>query len=252
MSRHTVWGAGGEAERFYAPVDLDDLKAFLAELPVDESLLWVGLGSNLLVRDGGISGTVVSTSRVLNRLDLKGQSRVRVEAGVACAKVARFCAQHDLSDGEFLAGIPGTMGGALAMNAGAFGAETWELVGAVEIIDRQGQIQARSRADFSIGYRDVSGPAEEWFVAAELALSSGSREASLSKIRTLLRSRAESQPTGQRSCGSVFRNPSGDYAGRLIESCGLKGARIGRPRYRKSMRTSSSIPAALPLVTSKP
>lgn len=227
MAKHSVWGVGGVADSLYIPADLEDLGVFLAQLPRAEPLLWIGLGSNLLVRDGGVRGTVVLTAGPLNRLRLTEAGRVRAEAGVACPKVARFCARNNLCGGEFLAGIPGTVGGALAMNAGAFGAETWDIVRGVETIDRRGLVRARSVDDFTVAYRQVEGPGEEWFVAATLGPTPGSGEASALKIRELLQRRAASQPTGQRSCGSVFRNPPGQYAARLIEACGLKGTRIG-------------------------
>ena len=227
MSRHTVWAVGGPAEQLYKPADLEDLVEFLACTPEEEPLHWIGLGSNVLVRDGGLHGTVVLTSGLLNRLELNERGNVCAQAGVACAKVARFCARHNLCQGEFLAGIPGTMGGALAMNAGAFGGETWEIVAAVQTVNRRGELRTRAREDFAVGYREVALGAGEWFVDAELTLEPGPGDESLSRIRELLRQRAESQPTGLRSCGSVFRNPPGDYAGRLIEVSGLKGRRIG-------------------------
>lgn len=227
MSRHTVWAVGGPVERFYKPADVEDLMAFLASTSSEEPLHWLGLGSNLLVRDGLLRGTVVSTSGLLNRLELNHEGNVRAQAGVACAKVARFCARNEFRDGEFLAGIPGTMGGALAMNAGAFGSETWDIVASVETIDRSGVLRTRGREEFTVGYREVTQPSEEWFVDAELHLMRGLGEKSLVKIRELLRKRAATQPIGLRSCGSVFRNPPGDYAGRLVERSGLKGARIG-------------------------
>lgn len=227
MSRHTAWGVGGPAARLYEPADLDDLCAFLATLPADETLLWIGLGSNLLVRDGGIAGTVIRTCGMLEGLARVGPRRVRAEAGVPCAKAARFCARHDLGGAEFLAGIPGTMGGALAMNAGAFGGETWSVVRRVETLDRRGSRRARDAAEYDVGYREVRGPAEEWFIAAELELAPADGAGALARIRELLRRRDATQPLRQRSCGSVFRNPPGDHAARLIEASGLKGRRIG-------------------------
>lgn len=233
MSRHTVWSVGGPAQRLYEPADLEDLSAFLSTLTNDEPVFWVGLGSNLLVRDGGIVGTVVLTAGLLNRLHLIDVGNtgdactVRVEAGVPCAKAAKFCARNGLRNSEFLAGIPGTMGGALAMNAGAFGRETWDVVSRVEVIDRRGHQQLRTPNEYSVEYRNVRGPQDEWFVAAELSLPRGESSEASSRIRELLQQRSATQPTGQRSCGSVFRNPPGDYAARLIESSGLKGTRRG-------------------------
>ena len=227
MAKHTSWRVGGPADRYYQPADVADLCAFLAQLPADEPLMWLGLGSNLLVRDGGIRGTVIATSGCLNELARVDDTAVRVEAGVACAKLARFCARQGLVGGEFFAGIPGCLGGALAMNAGAFGGETWALVEAVECVDRHGRLRERRPEDFKVGYRQVVGPAGEWFVAARLRLSSGDAGEATARIKALLEQRAAGQPIGLPSCGSVFRNPQGDHAARLIEASGLKGVCIG-------------------------
>ncbi|GAB4289636.1 MAG: UDP-N-acetylmuramate dehydrogenase [Thiohalomonadaceae bacterium] len=227
MARHTTWRVGGPAARYYQPADIDDLGRFIAQLSPEEPLFWVGLGSNLLVRDGGIRGTVIATAGLLNGIAQVDAVTVRVEAGVSCAKVARFCARLGLTGAEFFAGIPGTLGGALAMNAGAFGGETWKLVHTVETLDRAGRRHLRSTSDYRVGYREVEGPVGEWFVAATLRLQHGDTEAAAARIRELLDKRAASQPTQQPNAGSVFRNPAGDYAARLIESCGLKGRCIG-------------------------
>jgi UDP-N-acetylmuramate dehydrogenase len=226
LARHTVWGIGGRAARFYRPTGVEDLAAFLAILPDDEEIFWLGLGSNILVRDGGIEGTVIATERLAGIEQVEAH-RVRAEAGVACPKVAKFCAARSLSGSEFLAGIPGTVGGALAMNAGAFGGEIWDLVQAAETVDRSGRLRRRQPSEYRVGYRSVDGPAPEWFVAAELHLERDRDENAAARIRELLRRRAETQPVGTRNCGSVFRNPPGDYAARLIEMTGLKGERIG-------------------------
>lgn len=223
MSRHTSWRIGGLADRYYQPADIDDLAMFLQQLSEDEPVLWLGLGSNLLVRDGGIRGTVIATSGVVNGLELINKNTVRAEAGVACAKVARFCARAGLTGAEFLAGIPGTMGGALAMNAGAFGGETWEIVKAVEILSKHGQRCKRTPDEYEISYRHVVGSADEWFVAAQLKLKAGDVEAGQARIKELLARRGATQPTQQPNAGSVFRNPENDFAARLIEACKLKG-----------------------------
>jgi len=227
LARHTSWQVGGPADRFYLPADADDLAACLATLPAGEPVFWLGLGSNLLVRDGGIRGTVISTRNVLGAVEALGRGRIRAEAGVACAKVARFAAKHDLVGAEFLAGIPGTVGGALAMNAGAWGGETWPHVDTVETVDRSGRRRERPVADFSFGYRTLEGPADEWFIAATFVFEEGDGAASRERIRALLAQRGRTQPTGTKSCGSVFRNPPGDHAARLIEAAGLKGKREG-------------------------
>ena len=229
LAAYTTWRVGGPARTFYRPVDLDDLELFLRGLPEREAVFWLGLGSNLLVRDGGFAGTVIATSGALGGLSLERESVIRSGAGVTCNKVARFSVKNRLSGAEFLVGIPGTLGGALAMNAGAWGGETWALVESVVTIDRRGQRRTRQRDDFAVGYRQVEMPAGEWFVEAILALTAGdsSEEQGLERIKELLAERAQSQPTGVASAGSVFRNPSEQAAGRLIEASGLKGRCYG-------------------------
>ena len=227
MSKHTSWRVGGPAEKFYTPADLDDLSCLLSSLPETEPVFWLGLGSNLLVRDGGIRGTVIAQKGSLAELELIDEQRIRAGVGVSCAKLARFCSKHDLLGGEFFAGIPGLLGGALAMNAGAFGGETWRYVESVTTIDRQGRVYEREPDDYRVGYRSVRGPQGEWFVAAVLKFEKGDGEQAAVSIRALLDKRAQTQPTGLPSCGSVFTNPQGDFAARLIEDCGLKGLRIG-------------------------
>jgi UDP-N-acetylmuramate dehydrogenase len=227
LSGHTSWRVGGPAERLYLPADLDDLLRFLRSLPADEPLFWLGLGSNLLVRDGGIRGTVICTKNRLKGMRLLGEERVYVEAGVPSALVARFCTDQGLLGAEFLAGIPGTFGGALAMNAGAFGGETWPLVEQLWAVDRLGHVRQRAAAEYKVAYRSVVGPEGEWFLAAELKLHAGDTAQAREHIKTLLAKRAASQPVNQPSCGSVFRNPPNDHAARLIEACGLKGRRLG-------------------------
>jgi UDP-N-acetylmuramate dehydrogenase len=226
MAAHTSWRTGGCAERWFRPADRDDLATFVATLPPAEPLYWVGLGSNLLIRDGGLAGTVVASHGGLSSIDHDGRGHVRAEAGVTCAKLARRCVAWRLANGDFFAGIPGTVGGALAMNAGAFGSETWEHVEAVETIDHAGTIRRRSPDAFKVGYRTVRGPAHEWFLAANFRFSPDSGM-SRERIKTLLARRNATQPLAVASCGSVFRNPPGDHAARLIEAAGLKGRRVG-------------------------
>ena len=227
MSRHTSWHVGGPAEVFFNPRDRTELAIFLRSLAEDVPIHWVGLGSNLLVRDGGLKGVVISTHGTLDRFDRLSQTEIYGEAGVLCARIARQCVQWGLGQGEFFAGIPGTLGGALAMNAGAFGGETWRHVLEVETIDRCGKEHTRAASEFRTSYRQVTPPApEEWFVAAKLTFEHdpGVNKA---QIDELLERRKASQPIGEWSCGSVFTNPPGDHAARLVESAGLKGFRIG-------------------------
>lgn len=240
MARHLSWRAGGCAERAYFPADLDDLAAFLRGLPAEEPVHMTGLGSNLLVRDGGLRGTVIFTHRALRGLRLEGGGAIYAEAGTASPKVARFAALSDLEGAEFLAGIPGTVGGALAMNAGCHGGETWDIVTDVITVDRSGALHRRARSEYEIAYRHVRRKAsagdpkagdsrsqEEWFVAARFGLRRGRGSESRRKMTELLKRRIATQPLGEPNAGSVFRNPRGDYAARLIEACGLKGRVIG-------------------------
>ena len=227
LSRHTSWHVGGPAEVFFNPRDRADLAAFLRGLPPKVPIYWIGLGSNLLVRDGGLPGVVISTHGTLDALERSSDTTVRAEAGVACARLARQCIKWGLGPAEFFAGIPGTLGGALAMNAGAFGGETWQHVREVETIDRHGEERVRQAGEYRVGYRSVTAPAaEEWFIAALLVFERRPG-AHAGEVQALLARRKESQPIGEWSCGSVFTNPPGDHAARLIESAGLKGFRVG-------------------------
>ncbi|TAK37417.1 MAG: UDP-N-acetylmuramate dehydrogenase [Betaproteobacteria bacterium] len=231
MAQHVSWRAGGAAERCYVPADLEDLAAFLRQLPAGEPLLFVGLGSNLLVRDGGFRGTAVLMHSAKKHPRLAG-GRVYAEAAVASPKVARFAALHGLAGAEFLAGIPGTIGGALAMNAGCYGGETWNIVERVLTIDRAGTWHTRVPQDYAIDYRHCSlrSGAEEWFAAAWFRLPPGDSGVSRERIRLLLKRRIAAQPLELPNAGSVFRNPPGDHAARLIEACGLKGLTRGGAR----------------------
>ncbi len=242
MSRYTSWRVGGEADRLYTPADLGDLSAFLNSLDADEPVHFIGLGSNLLVRDGGLRGTVIHLHGALRNIAIEqrrqngwaGQDSgkfgvVYAEAGVASPKVARFAANHEMTGAEFLAGIPGTVGGALAMNAGCYGHDTWEFVSQVLTINRRGQVNRRAPKDFQVAYRHVAprDAREEWFVAAWFMFPKGDGAQAREEIKRLLEKRIASQPLNLPNAGSVFRNPPGDFAARLIESCGLKGARVG-------------------------
>jgi UDP-N-acetylmuramate dehydrogenase len=227
MSRHTSWHVGGPAEVFFNPRDRMELATFLRSLSADVPIFWVGLGSNLLVRDGGLDGVVISTHGALDRLERLNENNVYVEAGVPCARIAKQCIKWGLGPAEFFAGIPGTMGGALAMNAGAFGGETWRHVVAVETIDRHGREHARPATSYKATYRHVEMPAaDEWFLGAKLVFDRkpGAHE---SQVRDLLAKRKATQPIGEWSGGSTFTNPPNDHAARLIEVSGLKGMRIG-------------------------
>lgn len=229
MAKHTSWHVGGPADLFFTPLDEADLAAFLRGLDRATPVMWIGLGSNLLVRDGGIRGAVIDTHGVFAELDRLNDNEVWAGAGVACAKLAKQCIKWGLGPAEFFAGIPGTLGGALAMNAGAFGGETWNHVVAVATLDRNGVRRERPAADYKVGYRHVDGPADEWFLGARLRFEQRPGVSS-EDIRLLLARRKATQPIGEWSCGSVFTNPPGDHAARLIDTAGLKGFRIGGAR----------------------
>lgn len=226
MSRHTSWRVGGPADLYFKPDCVAALADFLHDLDDATPVFWFGLGSNLLVRDGGLEGVVIAATGILRDLEKTGDQRVRAGASVPCTRLARQCVRWGLGPAEFFAGIPGTLGGALAMNAGAHGGETWERVHSVRTISRRGEMQTRSPADYEIAYRSVKGPADEWFLEAELEFDPGVSP-SMENMRAMLDRRKASQPLGLPSCGSVFRNPPGDHAARLIEAAGLKGCRIG-------------------------
>lgn len=228
LAQYTTWRVGGCARKVYKPESILDLSNFIVKTPKNEPILWLGLGSNSLIRDSGFKGSVIITQGALNGLVLLEDNKVKVEAGVSCAQMARFCARNNLAGGEFWAGIPGTMGGALFMNAGCFNGETWNYLIEVETINRLGEVKVYKRNHFNVAYRSVSGiNSDEWFVSATFQLNNGEKDKSLLLIKELLAHRSKTQPTSEYNCGSVFKNPENNYAARLIESCGLKGKRLG-------------------------
>jgi UDP-N-acetylmuramate dehydrogenase len=234
MRKHITWRTGGTADRAYAPADMGDTVQFLRSLPAAEPVYFIGLGSNLLVRDGGIRGTVLLMHSSHVRISMDG-GLIYAEAGGASPKLARFAANHGYAGAEFLAGIPGTVGGALAMNAGCYGGETWDAVDRVLMLRRNGELCERRPAEFDIAYRYVRLKhgelgADEWFAAAWFRFEHGDGELARDRIRDLLQRRIASQPLGLPNAGSVFRNPPGDHAARLIEACGLKGHAVGGAR----------------------
>lgn len=228
LAGHVSLRLGGPARWLYRPADLPDLQHLLGAWPEHEPLFFLGLGSNVLVRDGGFHGLVVLMHGALGLIRHEGEGLFYCEAGVPCAKLARHAARVGHGQAAaFLAGIPGTLGGALAMNAGAFGGETWSFVEAVCMIDRQGQVLLRPREDFQVGYRRVDGVHGAWFAGAWLRFAPSDPHESRHAIRQVLQERTARQPLGLPSCGSVFKNPPGEKAGRLLEEAGLKGCRRG-------------------------
>ena len=226
MKKHTSLRVGGVAQYFYKPSDMDDLIHFLSLLDNDVSIFWLGRGSNILVRDEGLSGVVISSSKILREIKRINELTIKVEANVPCTMLAKKCIRWGLGPSEFFSGIPGSLGGALAMNAGAYGNETWERVVSVKTINRNGIIKNRISEEYQIDYRDVKGPINEWFISAILKFESN-KIPSMERQKEMLEQRKKSQPLGKPSCGSVFRNPPGDFAAKLIEQSNLKGYRIG-------------------------
>lgn len=227
LAEYNSWRVGGPADILYCPADIDDISHFMRQLPQNMPLLWLGLGSNMLIRDGGVEGAVLVTQGVLNGISQLSAEYVRAEAGVSCAQIARYTARLGLRGLEFMAGIPGTVGGALFMNAGCYGGETWQYVSQVETMDRFGERHIRPASDYQISYRHVVGPPNEWFVAGYFKLQPGEKTHALNDIRELLEKRNAAQPTGLPNCGSTFRNLPEHSAGQLIDSSGLKGLRVG-------------------------
>ncbi len=227
LARYTSWRVGGKADRLFIAENLNELQAFIKTVDSAEPIEFIGLGSNLLVRDGGVRGTVIVMHQALSELRKDGKY-IYAEAGVTCGKLARFCANQSKQGAEFMAGIPGTVGGALAMNAGCYGTETWNIVHQVLTINRQGETHVRNHSEFIASYRHVEMPVpNEWFLGGWFNLEPGVAEESMHKIKNLLATRLASQPLNLPSAGSTFRNPHGDYAARLIEASGLKGYQIG-------------------------
>lgn len=237
MARHTSWRAGGPADAVYTPADAEDLAHFLRQLPADVPVTVLGLGSNVLIRDGGLRGVVVLMHDGKAAMRTEGDGTIYAPAGVTSAKLARFAVAQGRADAAFLAGIPGTVGGALAMNAGCYGSETWTYVTRVGAVTRTGEYRERAADDYETGYRQVRlqergevSSLPEFFTGAWFRFAPGdalSIEKAQADIKALLSKRLASQPLELPNAGSVFRNPPGDHAARLIEACGLKGLTIG-------------------------
>lgn len=227
LNRYTTWRTGGPGEVVLIPESIEDIQKTLQFLPENYPITWLGLGSNVLIQDTGISGLVIITQgSVLNQIKIEND-RIYAEAGVPCGQLARFVARNDKAGLEFLAGIPGTVGGALVMNAGCYGGETWDHVIQVETIDRNGIRHIRQKNEFDIAYRKASFPETEYFLAAHFKVKAGNKAEGLLQIKTMLDKRNLAQPTNLPNCGSVFKNPEGHFAAALIQACGLKGHKMG-------------------------
>ncbi|MBW5290803.1 MAG: UDP-N-acetylenolpyruvoylglucosamine reductase [Candidatus Ruthia sp. Asou_11_S2] len=221
MRLHCSFRTGGLARDFFIPDDVTDLSNFLKTNT--KPLLFLGLGSNLIVHDQGFKGVVIKLSN-LKQTKIK-KNTLWVEAGTTLAKLSRLCRANHLYGGEFLSAIPGTVGGALMMNAGAFGSEFWQYVVNVTTINQSGVMSKRTKDDFDIGYRHVHAQyANEYFIDATLAFNQKEPQ---QDIKQLLDKRNQHQPIGKASCGSVFKNPKNNFAAKLIKQSQLKGVCIG-------------------------
>jgi len=226
MAKHTSWGIGGCADLFYSPKSREDLVSFLSSVDPNLPITWIGKGTNILVRDGGIRGVVISTKSFLKEIEKTSKYLYKVEAGVACVELALFCQKNGIGPAAFFSGIPGSIGGALTMNAGSFGMETWDLVIEVEVINEKGDISFLEKESFDIAYRTVTFPFRLWFLSCSMSLSSD-KQTTKDNLIELRNQRIRTQPLSEDTCGSVFKNPPGNFAGALIEGSGLKGFKIG-------------------------
>ena len=225
LSKYTSWKVGGSADIFFIPQSRNDLSDFLKSNH-DKPITWLGNGTNILVRDGGIRGAVIATKKSLNEIKKEENNACRVEVGASCMDLALFAEKNELGPAAFFSGIPGSIGGALVMNAGSFGHETWNFVDSVEVIDEEGVIHHLNRKDFKVSYRTVKYPFPLWFVSCLMKFSE-SETTTKSELKEYRDQRLKTQPLNEDTCGSVFKNPEKGHAGALIERAGLKGHRIG-------------------------
>jgi len=222
----TWFRVGGPADVLFRPADLDDLQAFLVPRPRDIPVTVVGVGSNLLVRDGGVRGVVIRLGRDFARVEVDGDC-VRAGAGAANVNVALACRDAGLAGLEFLRGIPGTIGGGVRMNAGAYGAEFRDVLVDATAIDGQGTVHNVTMADLGMSYRHTDAPADWIFVEAVLRGQAGTREAISARLAEVSAARQDSQPVKTSTGGSTFKNPDGARAWELIDRAGCRGLRRG-------------------------
>jgi len=234
LKKYNSWKVGGVAERLYICADKRLLSEGINIKRLTPPFTFIGLGSNLLIRDGGLKGTVIIMHGGLTEINIENNN-FYVEAGVSCSKLAKFIARNSYIHSAFLAGIPGTIGGALAMNAGCYGSETWDFVENVLVINEEGKQFKRAKNEYITQYRKVTNKEKlkEYFLAAWMQFPRGIKIDAEKDIKLLLKKRKESQPLNWPTAGSTFRNPPDHFAAKLIEECGLKGFTIGGAQISK-------------------
>ena len=226
LAPSTWFRVGGPAEILFRPADRDDLATFLAGCPADVPVTVIGVASNLLVRDGGIPGVVIRLGGDFARVRMEGLC-VIAGGGALDVTVAQEALAAGIGGLEFLSGIPGTIGGAVKMNAGAYGRELVDVIGAAEALDRQGRLHKLDKKDLGLTYRHSAVP-EDWiFLGAELKAEAGDRAKITAKLLDIQAAREASQPIRSRTGGSTFANPPGHKAWKLIDQAGCRGLRIG-------------------------
>ena len=224
IKKMNSWGLASQVAYCATPNDISELKLAITQAPSDMPLKFLGLGSNILPVDEYLELAVIRLRGCLQHMYFEGDE-VLLGAGVSCAKVAKWLLQQGHKDGVFFAGIPGTVGGAIRMNAGAFGGETMRYCVGIDCLNEQGETVKVHPDELSVGYRQISLP-HDWCIVQgrfKFPHHPGSKDL----IADLLKARAMTQPIGQRSCGSVFKNPPGHHAAQLIDQLGLKGQRMG-------------------------
>jgi UDP-N-acetylmuramate dehydrogenase len=227
LAELTWFRVGGPAQVLFMPEDEADLAYFLGALPADVAVTVVGLGSNLIVRDGGVPGVVVRLGRGFNEITIEGM-RVRAGCGVPDVKVARAAQEAGIAGLSFLRGIPGAIGGALRMNGGAYGRETKDALESARAVDRRGRIHELSNADIGFHYRHTDAPEDLIFTQATFAGTAGDRAVIAAEMDKITEAREATQPIKSRTGGSTFKNPPGQKAWQLIDAAGCRGLKVGQ------------------------
>ena len=229
LAQHTWFGVGGPADILFCPYETDDLAAFLAACPADIEVTVIGAGSNLLVRDGGVAGVVIKMNAYLTNIRHDG-NQIVAQTGATDADVARYAQKAGIGGLEFLIGIPGTIGGGLRMNAGAYGSEFKDITLTASGFDRQGRVVTATPTEMGMGYRHSGAPADWIFTTATLTGHADNPAAIKSRMKVIVTNRGDAQPRGVRTGGSTFANPDGGKAWQEIDKAGCRGLQIGAAR----------------------